>query len=66
MGLFLFVETPAQTDGNYQSKSRVTGLQLRQFASPWMLIHRDLSSAGGARREGRIPCALPEPALPGL
>lgn len=33
VGLCLFIETPAQTDGNYQSKSRVTGLELRQFAS---------------------------------
>lgn len=53
MGLYFLFS--AQTDGNYQSKSRRTGLELRHAGFPvlWMLIHRDVSSAGGVSREGR-------------
>lgn len=44
--------------------SRVTSLELRHSLQvPWMVIPRDLSSAGGARREGGIQ-AVPARARP--
>lgn len=48
-----------------QKQNNRPGAKTHCLQVPWVLIHRDLSSAGGVTREGRIQavpaCALPQP-----